>query len=171
MKKRVFGRKLKRTTNQRKALFKSLTQALVLHGRIKTTEAKAKSIRGEVEKLITRAMRNDSNTLAYLKQHVHVPTAERLVEIATAFKGRPGGYTRIIRLGGRKKDNASMVLIEFVEKIPSAAPVAVDKTTEKETKAVESSVQVEEPKEKVKKAPAKKEKEVTKEKKAKKETK
>lgn len=117
MRKRVFGRKLKRTTNQRKALFKSLTDALVLHGRIKTTEAKAKSIRPSVEKLITTARKNDSNTLSSLLRYVQLSTAERLIAIAPVFIGRNGGYTRIIRVGGRQKDNAPMVLLEFTEKI------------------------------------------------------
>lgn len=116
MRKRVFGRKLKRTTNQRKALFRSLAYSLVLHGRIQTTEAKAKAVKGAVEKAITAA-KNNTNALPYLQKHVHVTTAERIVEIAPIFKDRPGGYTRIIRTGGRKKDNAPMVILEFVEKI------------------------------------------------------
>lgn len=120
MRKRVFGRKLKRTTNQRKALFKSLTQALVLHGRIKTTEAKAKSIKGEVEKLITHANKNEANAFHYLQRHVHVKTAEGIIKIAPVFKGRPGGYTRIIKIGNRIKDSAPMVILEFVEKTDSS---------------------------------------------------
>ncbi len=144
MRKRVFGRKLKRTTNQRKALFKSLAEALVLHGRIKTTEAKAKSVRSEVEKLITRAKKNDSNSLMILKKHVHATTAELLMQIAPAFKDRNGGYTRIIKLGGRKKDNAPMVILEFTEKttiVPETPKAkATPKTEVKEAKiAVDAS--------------------------------
>ncbi len=130
MRKRVFGRKLKRTTNQRKSLFKSLTQAVVIHGRIKTTEAKAKAVRPAIEKLITHAKKNDANTLQYLKKHVDIATAEQLVVIAPAFKDRNGGYTRIIKLGGRKKDNAPMVLLEFVEDIKTLQSDAL-KTKEK----------------------------------------
>lgn len=144
MRKRVFGRKLKRTTNQRKALFKSLTQALVLHGRIKTTEAKAKSVRSEIERLITKAKKNDSNTLSLLKKHVHATTAQQLIMIAPAFKDRNGGYTRIIRTGGRKKDNAPMVILEFVEKttIVKEAPKEKTKTAPK-TEVKEAKVEVE----------------------------
>lgn len=116
MRKRVFGRKLSRTTNQRKALFKSLTNALTLHGRIETTEAKAKAIRGEVEKLITYA-KTHADSVRYLQKHVHVHTAERIIGIAPLFKDRPGGYLRIIKMGTRKKDNAPMVILEFVEKV------------------------------------------------------
>jgi large subunit ribosomal protein L17 len=118
MRKRIFGKKLKRTTNQRKALFRSLSQALVLHGRIKTTEAKAKATRGEVEKLITHAKNNPETARQYLQRHVFPASVERIIAIAPVFKDRPGGYTRIIRLGGRTKDNASMVILEFVEKLP-----------------------------------------------------
>lgn len=117
MRKRVFGRKLKRTTNQRKALFKSLTQALVLHGRIQTTEAKAKSIKGSVDKLITVAKKNTINAEVLLRKYVHPSTAIRVVQIAPIFANRQGGYTRIIKIGSRKKDNSPMVLLEFVEKI------------------------------------------------------
>lgn len=116
MRKRVFGRKLNRTTNQRKALFRSLTNALTLHGKIKTTEQKAKSVKGTIEKLITYA-KNHEDALPYLQKHIHVPTAERIIAIAPVFKDRPGGYLRIIKTGSRRKDNASMVLLEFVEKV------------------------------------------------------
>lgn len=155
MRKKVFGRKLKRTTNQRKALFRSLTQALVLHGRIKTTEAKAKSIRGEVEKLITYAKNNNTNASHYLERHVPLKTAEGIIAIAPVFANRPGGYTRIVRIGNRIKDNAAMVLLEFVEKTDSTVlaektkksastetknkkAVAVAKTQEKVKKEVKS---------------------------------
>lgn len=119
MRKRVFGRKLKRTTNQRKALFKSLTHALVLHGRIKTTEAKAKAVKGEIEKLVTKAKKDEKAAMQILQKSIPVHVAERMIQvIAPLFKDRPGGYTRMIKIGSRKKDNASMVILEFVEKIP-----------------------------------------------------
>jgi len=159
MRKRVFGRKLKRTTNQRKALFKSLTQALVLHGRINTTEAKAKSVRSEIERLITKAKKNDSNTLGLLKKHVHATTAEQLIMIAPAFKDRNGGYTRIIKTGGRKKDNAPMVILEFTEKttIVKASKVKTAKTPKLDTKEAKVSVETSKTSTKeVKSKPAKK---------------
>lgn len=125
MRKRVFGKKLKRTTNQRKALFKSLTNALVLHGRIKTTEAKAKAVKGEIEKLVTKAKKEEKLAMQNLQKSVQVKTAERLVKVvAPVFKDRPGGYTRIVRIGNRKKDNAPMVILEFVEQIEKAASPA-----------------------------------------------
>ncbi len=152
MRKRVFGKKLKRTTNQRKALFRSLTQALVLHGRIKTTEAKAKSIKGEVEKLITYAKNNKDNAPHYLQRHVDAKTAAGIIKIAPVFANRPGGYTRIIRVGSRTKDNAAMVLLEFVEKIDSAPVIEPKKkVTRGGSKVIEAEVVASAKKESVKK--------------------
>ena len=126
----MFGRKLKRTTNQRKGLFKSLAQAMVLHGRIKTTEAKAKAFRGEIEKLITMAKAHETNAMQFLQKNVPPKTADGIIRIAPLFKDRQGGYTRIVKIGSRKKDNAPMVILEFVEKIAtseSTEKVSVDK--------------------------------------------
>lgn len=116
MRKRVFGRRFKRNVNQRKALFKSLINSLVINGRIQTTEAKAKAIKGEVEKLITKARNKGDQARDHLLRHLNPDIVDKiLLEIAPRFKGRPGGYTRILRLGTRMKDNARMVLLEFVE--------------------------------------------------------
>lgn len=145
MRKRVFGRKLKRTTNQRKALFKSLTNALVLSGRIKTTEAKAKAVKGEIEKLVTKAKKEEKEAIRLLQKSVSLKTAERLTKVvAPVFKDRPGGYTRIIKIGSRRKDNAAMVILEFVEKIEAtvATPKRSEKPTAKKTVAKEASVKV-----------------------------
>lgn len=157
MRKRVFGRKLKRTTNQRKALFRSLTQALVLHGRIKTTEAKAKSIKGEVERLITKAKNNPATAMSVITRHVSRKTAAGIIAIAPVFANRPGGYTRIVRLGGRQKDNASMVILEFVDKTDSTiVEVPKEKKPAKSMVGKEVLAGTETPKKAaVKKAPAK----------------
>lgn len=114
MRKRVFGRQLKRDTNERKALFKSLASSLVLRERIKTTEAKAKAVRGLIDTLVTsvKKKRKQSSLAFSLTQ----PASEKLVqEVAPRFTNRKGGYTRIIRLGKRLSDNAQMVLLEWVE--------------------------------------------------------
>jgi large subunit ribosomal protein L17 len=142
MRKRIFGRKLKRTTNQRKGLFKSLAQAMVLHGRIKTTEAKAKAVRGEIEKLITIAKKHDKNAMQFLQKHVPQKTAEAFIRRAPAFKDRAGGYTRIVKLGDRIKDNAPMVILEFVEKMPvEKTPIEkVKGSKKKEVKKEEKKV-------------------------------
>lgn len=116
MLKRVYGRKFKRDINQRQALFKGLMRSLALNESIKTTEAKAKSVKGHFEKLVTKA--KDGETSRYhLVKHVSEDAVDRLIkDIAPRMKDRPGGYTRIIRLENRLKDNARMVILELVEK-------------------------------------------------------
>lgn len=119
MRKRVFGRKLKRNTDQRKALFRSLMGSLVLYGKIKTTEAKAKSIKGELEKLVTLAKNKGENARNLLMSRF---ANERVVgkiisEIAPKFASRPGGYTRLVKMGPRVKDGAKIVLMSWVEEI------------------------------------------------------
>jgi large subunit ribosomal protein L17 len=116
MKKNVFGRKFKRDKNERKALFKSLMSSLVLNGRIKTTEAKAKAIKGEVDKLITKARKETLLAKRLLEKKLHPVAVEKLLkEVAPRFSKRQGGYTRIIKLERRIGDNAKVVLMEWVE--------------------------------------------------------
>lgn len=116
MKKKVFGRKFKKDVNQRKALFRNLMRSLILNEEIKTTEAKAKAVKGQVEKLVTVAKKGES-ALYHLKKDISEDAAAKLIkEIGPRFAKRPGGYTRIVKLGSRLKDNADMVLLEFVEK-------------------------------------------------------
>ncbi len=117
MKKNVFGRRFKRDTNERKALFKGLMSSLVLKERIKTTEEKAKSIRGQVEKLVTKVMKKNSESLSSsLGKYLTPPAMQKMIaEIGPRFKDRNGGYTRIIHMGNRFSDNASMVIMEWVE--------------------------------------------------------
>lgn len=115
MKKNVFGRQFKRDKNQRTALFKGLMSALIINGRIKTTQEKAKAIKGEIEKLVTKSKKGEVSRR--LLQKVLAPDlADKLIkEIGPRFSKRPGGYTRIIRIGRRVSDNASTVFIEWVE--------------------------------------------------------
>lgn len=118
MKKQIFGRQLKRDTNERKALFKGLSSSLVMYERIETTEEKAKAIRGHVDKLVTKAKKSNSQQARYLLEGYLTIEALRklLTEIAPRFSDRHGGYTRIIKKGRRFSDNASMVIMEWVEK-------------------------------------------------------
>ena len=147
MRKNVFGRKLKRDTNARKALFRSLMQSLVLHGNIKTSEAKAKSIKGEVEKLVTHAKNGgDTARSLILSKIVNEPIADKIInEIAPLFTNRPGGYTRILRLGVRAKDGSRMVLLSWVEEVKptSFGPVKRNKSGEKAKKAPKAEVKKE----------------------------
>ena len=111
----------------------NLAGALITHGRIRTTEAKAKSLRPYVERLVTRArvdnLHNRRTVMATLRMHDRASTravgektiVQRLFEdIAPRFVDRPGGYTRIVKLGSRPGDAAPMAFIEFVDFVPEA---------------------------------------------------
>lgn len=123
MRKRIFGRRLKRDRNQRKALFRSLMGSLVLYGKIKTTEAKAKSIKGELEKMVTLAKNKGEDARNLLVSRLaNERVVERIIaEIAPKFATRPGGYMRIVKMGPRLKDGARMVLISWVEEVLPAS--------------------------------------------------
>jgi len=137
MKKKVFGRKFKKDVNQRKALFKNLMRSLILNEEIKTTEAKAKSVKGQVEKLVTIAKKGESASY-HLKKEISEDAVTKLIkEIGPRFASRPGGYTRIVKLGNRIKDNADMVMLEFVEKGEKIAPKKVKKSEVKKDKKKE----------------------------------
>ncbi len=118
MRKKIAGRKFKRTINQRKALFRSLITSMILNEQIRTTEAKAKSIKADVEKIITIGKKKSAN--AEIELYKKIPNKEAVEKVTKTlgplFTNRPGGYTRIVRLENRLKDNAKMVLLQFVEK-------------------------------------------------------
>ncbi|MEO8230829.1 MAG: 50S ribosomal protein L17 [Ignavibacteriota bacterium] len=113
----VKGRKLGRTASHRAALLNALTTSLLKYKRIKTTEAKAKETRTFVEKLITKAKRNDLHvrrqvlSLINDKDVVH----ELFSEIIPKIGERPGGYTRVVKLGNRNGDAAAMAILELVD--------------------------------------------------------
>ena len=111
------GRKFGRNPAQRKALLRQLAVSMILHERITTTEAKAKTLRPIVEKLVTIA-RQDSHAHRHLimtKIDHPLATAKLFEVIAPRFVSTPGGYTRISKLEPRRGDAAPMALIEFVE--------------------------------------------------------
>ena len=118
MRKNVFGRKFKRDVNERKALFKALMSSLVLYGKIKTTEAKAKAIKGEVDKLITKARKDSKLAKRLLEPHLTPRAIEKLlIEIVPQFKDRKSGFTKMVRLTNRFADNAPMVLMQWTDEI------------------------------------------------------
>lgn len=106
---------LSRPPHARKALVKNLLTSFALHGKIKTTEAKAKAIRPEAERLITVAKRGTLASRRYLLQSVDTENAVKAMidTIAPKMKDRNGGYTRIVKLGPRKGDGAEMVQLEL----------------------------------------------------------
>ena len=122
MRHRVAGRRLKRSTSHRRALFRNLITELFRHRRIKTTEAKARAVRAEAEKLITVAKRSleKESDIHERRQVLRTITDREVMQelfetIAPEYKDRPGGYTRIIKLGPRQGDAAPMVILELVE--------------------------------------------------------
>ena len=148
------GRKFGRTSAHRKALFRNLVGALIQRERIRTTLSKAKELRGKVEKTITLGKkgtvhaRRQAFKLAPQKESV----SKVFGDLAERYANRPGGYTRIIKIGSRRGDNAPMAFIELVDREGKVAePIkgkeVVKKEAPKETK----------PKAKVKNAAKKKE--------------
>jgi len=115
MRKRKKGRKFGRIKDQRKAFLKALASALILRGRIKTTEARAKELRPFIEKWITKA-KQDTISRKRLAARLFSPKiVKKLFETGSVYKERRGGYTRIIKLGRRKLDGAKMAIIELVK--------------------------------------------------------
>ena len=134
MRHRKSGRKLNRNSSHRKAMFSNMVSSLVTHGRIETTEAKAKELRGIAERTINWSVKvnelcaKDSTTLSR-DEKLEVMHAKRMAgrvlkdrdalthlfhEVAPAMAGRPGGYTRVIKTRVRKGDAAPMAMIELV---------------------------------------------------------
>ena len=133
------GRKLGTSTSHTKAMKRSLVCSLFLNDRIKTVESRAKEIRGDVDKVVTWAKRGDLHSrrlaIAYLNDKELVREIFEKVDQGL-FKDRPGGYTRIMKLGPRKGDNAPMVIMELVtepvgKKKAKAEPKAAKKATPK----------------------------------------
>jgi len=110
------GRQLSRTRSHRKATLRNLATSLFLHERIETTTAKAKELRPFAERLITLARRGDvhSRRLAAMKIQDRDVLGKLFDDIAPRYMERPGGYTRVLKLGNRKGDAAEMSLIELV---------------------------------------------------------
>ena len=127
MRHRKSGRKLGRDPAHRKALYANLAVALIEHGRIKTTEAKAKEVRPIVEEMITLGKRGDvaaqRQAVAFLRSK---GAAHQLfADVAPRFADRAGGYTRIVKIGPRAGDAAQMAYLELVDYVPAQrAPVA-----------------------------------------------
>lgn len=117
MRHRKKGRKLSRTASHRKATLRNMAANLFRHGRIRTTTAKAKELRPFAERLITLAKRGDlhARRLAIRKLGDRQVVGSLFEEVGPRFEDRPGGYTRILKLGTRKGDAAEMALIELVE--------------------------------------------------------
>ena len=110
------GKILGRTTGPKKALYRNLATSLVLYEKIKTTEAKAKSMRPIIDRLVTKGKKNDLAARRYLLKYLTTEGAvKKVLEVLSPkYSTRPGGYTRITKLGQRRGDAAKVVQIEFV---------------------------------------------------------
>jgi large subunit ribosomal protein L17 len=125
MRHRSAGKKLSRTREHRKAMFRNMVTALLEKGKIETTVAKAKVVRPIAEKLITLAKRNNLHAKKRAFSFITKPeVVKKLFEqIAPSFKDRPGGYTRIIRTHTRIGDASEMALLELVgSETPAPSP-------------------------------------------------
>ena len=113
---RVSGRKLGRPTDQRIALLRSLASALIIHGKIVTTESKAKEARGLAEKMITYGKKGTLHHRRLAEARIPDKSVVKKIfdELAGRYSSRSGGYTRIIRLGQRKGDAAPLAQLELV---------------------------------------------------------
>lgn len=117
MRHRKAGRQLRRTSEQKLALMRSLATSLIVHESIETTEAKAKELRPFVERLITKAKEGTLHARRLAGRHVQQrAAADKLFkEIGPRYAQRPGGYTRILKTRHRKGDGAEMARIELIE--------------------------------------------------------
>lgn len=125
MRHRTFGLRLSRSGGHRRALRRNLINELFRHERIRTTDAKARAIRGEAERIISIAKRGLRKEGVAAQVHARRTVLRRLNnkgvatkvfdEIAPRFDNRPGGYTRMLKIGARSGDAARMVLLELVE--------------------------------------------------------
>lgn len=122
MRHNIAGYKLGRTSDQRKALFRNLIRDLYIHERIITTEAKARAVRADAEKLITKAKRSlvDGGNRVHAQRQVVAYLNDKTVakkvfdELAPRYQERPGGYVRILKMGKRQGDGAEMAVLELV---------------------------------------------------------
>jgi len=139
MRHRVKGKKLKRTASHRKSLYLNLATALFQYGAVETTLAKAKALRPFSERLITKARRQGLTARRELMTSLR--TKEAFInlweKIGPSYANRPGGYTRIVKLGFRRGDRAPMARIELVKRLPKETP-ARKRTRKAEAEATPS---------------------------------
>lgn len=118
MRHQVSGRKLGRTTSHRRAMFRNQLASLIQHERIRTTLPKAKELRPLAEKMITQGKRDSLHARRMVRRWVEDRSLIKKLfdEIAPRFAERPGGYTRIVKLGPRRGDAAEMAILELVDR-------------------------------------------------------
>ena len=117
MRHRKKGRQLSRTASHRTATLRNMATSLIEHERIRTTEARARELRPFVERLITLGGTDDVHSRRRARRHIADREALQKLfdDVGPRFRDRPGGYTRIVKLGSRRGDGAEMAIIELVE--------------------------------------------------------
>ena len=137
MKHRVVGRRLDRTTEHRTAMFRNMVTSLIRHERITTTTPKAKELKRFADKIITLAKKGSPHARRIANRDVRdVEVLNKLFgAIAERFKARPGGYTRLVRVGRRAGDNAELAVIELVDRSAAATAEGEEKGEAKAAKA------------------------------------
>ena len=117
MRHRRKGKKLGVNPSHRRALLANLAENLIIHKRIKTTDSRAKELRRYIEPLVTKAKKGDVNSIRMIARKIRHKNILNILlsDIAPVYEKRNGGYTRIIKLGFRDNDRASVSLIEFVD--------------------------------------------------------
>lgn len=145
MRHRIKGRKLNRTASHRKALLRNLANQLIEHKEIRTTTAKAKEARSTVERLITYAKKGDTHHRRLAFSFLRNKESIKILfdEIGPAFAERQGGYTRVLKLGHRQGDSASLSLLQLVgfEKLTDSAPKPEKKKKSKKKESKEPAAQ------------------------------
>jgi large subunit ribosomal protein L17 len=133
MKHRVVGRRLDRTTEHRTAMLRNLVTSLFRYERITTTTPKAKELKRFADKIVTLAKRATPHARRIANREVRdVEVLNKLFgTLADRFKARPGGYTRLVRVGRRAGDNAELAVIELVDRAPAAAEPEAEKGAKK----------------------------------------
>jgi large subunit ribosomal protein L17 len=113
------GRSLHRSSSHRKAMLRNLAVSILIHERVRTTEAKAKEVRRLVERIITWGKRGDLHARRLAARQVRSRTVVKRVfdDLAPRYTDRPGGYTRILKAGFRQGDNAPIVIMELVDRL------------------------------------------------------
>lgn len=139
MRHRVSGRKLNRTSSHRKAMFSNMATSLLLHEQIITTLPKAKELRRFADRMITLGKRGDLHARrqahAFLRDDVIV--RKLFNTLADRYRTRPGGYTRVLKAGYRRGDNAPIAVIELVDRDPEAKGAVDRARLEAEAEAAE----------------------------------
>mgnify|MGYP001236502993 CR=1 FL=1 len=138
MRHRVKGNKIGRTASHRRATLSSLATGLILNKKIKTTDAKARALRPLIEGMITRAKVDSVHNRRIISESINDKEAVKTLfsEVVEKVGERPGGYTRIVKLGKRQGDAADMAIIELVDFSGSVAKKTARKQTKKEERAV-----------------------------------